>query len=620
MQPAFEPHAPEVRCYRCGSPRVSSLCHHCGRPMCAEHRPQAHRAKRGPRIGWLRPARADVRASKPVSRELAGLGLDGGQVTVYHCEDDAHVVKSELLAWRNGGTAAAVLGLALLAFVLVPGVVLALAGAGTAVCAVVIGRRRAEDARRARPPLPLVPALDAVTVVERLHGRVSVTHDGYQPAPPLVEGEIGVDMTLGRGSQDRLARYRDKFRLSHGDRAEFCAGFAVIRGEAGLTFRPGQEHTDALLRDGATFMFHGDAAGHPLFGAVPGRPAGEWNVRLGYDLLPARRPAEIPLWVVPSLIPASGRRTLEIDLLWNLLGPQEKRFGLERFDLIELNIPAEWGNVERVWPDDATITSPQSGQARCIRWQRLEPTEENGKGSPAGGPGQSRTLRIRFEHQITEQPRLEGRVEATFKGTLSGLTGITFYLPGGGKRPRQPEVKPRTEVSVDLEISLDAIRYQDNRVVPVRGHPDDLSRDERDEFPEVIPDYRTVIQLTNALSGDGYYVKRVIEHQPHRREGRVHVVSRLWDVAGRWYEGVFPVDFHITLKGQEDTQVGSGKTEARVLVQGAYANPMMKKQIEEKWDELHRIVKRIFRDQVGRFPPIALEAEGTASNDDGGES
>lgn len=620
MQTALEPHAPEVRCYRCGSPSVFSLCHHCGKPMCAEHSPEAYRAQHGQATDGAQAPHTGVQTDKPVSRELVGLGLDDAQVAVYHCEDHAHTVKSELFAWRYAGIAAGVLGLVLLAFAVIPGLLLFLAGAAAAAYGFIIGRRRAEEARLARPPLPLVPELDTVTVVERLHGQVSLTDDGYQSTADPVEGEIGVDMTLGKAGRDRLPLYRTKFGLSDGERAEFCAGFAVISGEVGLTFPSEQEHTDAVLADGTRFMFHGDAAGHPLFGAVTGRPAGEWNFRLGYDLFAARTPEEIPLWIVPSLIPVSDRRTLEIDLLWNLLGPQEKRFGLERFDLIELMIPPEWGNVEGVWPDDATITSPKSGEARCIRWQRLAPTEENGEGSSGGEPGKSRTLRIRFEHQVTEHPRLEGRVQATFRGTLSGLTGIRFYLPGGGKRQRQPEVRPRTEVSVDFDISLDAIRYQDNRVVPVQGNPDDLGRDEKDEFPGVIPDYRTVIELTNALSKNDYYVKRLIEHQPHRHEGRVHVVNRVWDVAGRWYEGVFPVDFHITLKGQEDTQVSIGNTEVQVTVQGAYANSLMKDQIEGKWDELHRIVGKIFKDQTRRLPSIALEAGSATSDYEVGES
>lgn len=620
MQTALEPHAPEVRCYRCGSPSVFSLCHHCGKPMCTKHSPDARRAERWQRTGGPAVPHTGVHGDEPVSRELAGLGLDDAQVAVYHCKNHAHLVKSEMFAIRYAGIAAAALGLAVLAFALVAGLVLFLAGSGAAAYAFLVGRQRVKAARLTRPRLPLVPELDAVTVVERLHGQVSLTDDGYQSTADPVQGEIGIDMVLGRAGRDRLGHYRAKFGLSDSDRAEFCAGFAVIRGEVGLTFPSEQENADAVLRSGTRLRFQGDAADHALFRAVPGRPAGEWNFRLRYDLFAARTPGEIPLWVVPSLMPATDRRTLEIDLLWNLLGPQEKRFGLERFDLIELKIPPEWGNVEGVWPDDATITRPKSGEARRIRWRRLAPTEENGEESSGGEPGKNRTLRIRFEHQVTGQPRLEGRVQATFKGTLSGLTGVAFYLPGGGKRQRQPEVKPRTEVSVDLDISLDAIRYQDDRVVPAQGNPDDLDRDEKDNFPGVIPNYETVIQLTNALSEDGYYVKHLIEHQPHRHEGRVHVVNRGWDVAGRWYEGVFPVDFHITLKGHEDTQSSIGNTEVKVMVRGAYANPLMKDQIEGKWDELHRIVGKIFRDQMRRLPPIALEAQNTPDDHDGEES
>ena len=62
--------APMVRCYKCGSPVVFSLCHHCARPMCEKHSPFAFRQAGTP----VREAGDDARdAVKPASLEFAWL-------------------------------------------------------------------------------------------------------------------------------------------------------------------------------------------------------------------------------------------------------------------------------------------------------------------------------------------------------------------------------------------------------------------------------------------------------------------------------------------------------------------------------------------------------------------
>ena len=60
-----------------------------------------------------------------------------------------------------------------------------------------------------------------------------------------------------------------------------------------------------------------------------------------------------------------------------------------------------------------------------------------------------------------------------------------------------------------------------------------------------MPDYRTVIDLTNAISADGYYVETVVETHPHH-DFRARIFKRRWDITGRWYEGVFPINFTAT--------------------------------------------------------------------------
>jgi hypothetical protein len=159
---------------------------------------------------------------------------------------------------------------------------------------------------------------------------------------------------------------------------------------------------------------------------------------------------------------------------------------------------------------------------------------------------------------------------------LSGLTGVGIYLPGGG-RGHQPETKPQTKVTVTFDISLLTLRYQDDRVIPDENNSEDRekARNKVDEFYGVVPDYRTVAELTNAISADNYYVKSVVEHPPYHDDVRPGVINRVWDIAGRRYDGVFPINFDINLRGEEVGQgtsnALSGRTAAQVTVKGAYA-------------------------------------------------
>jgi hypothetical protein len=396
--------------------------------------------------------------------------------------------------------------------------------------------------------------VNTVEVVEWLSGNVRLENGDYTSEAEAVAGEIKIDMSAGDGRK-RLELYRKKYNLPEDRPVKFTAGYAILSGEAGLEFLEGQQ---AVLENGLGASLGGDSAdGHGLFPAAPGRTQGDWTLRVDYRLQKDRVTKDIPLWIVPSLVPASDRRTLEIDLHWNRLG---------------------------------------SARRRVIKWQRLKPGDEDSRKLAKGS--RSRTLAIRFERPITEEAEpsgngasqsglsgtrddkkkltLSGTLEATFGGTLSGVTSVGLYLPGGG-RGHQAEIKPQTKVRVDFDISLCTLRYQDDRVIPDENNADDreLGRNKADEFQRVVPDYRTVAELTNAISGDSYYVKSVVEHPPYRDDGRPNVVNHVWDIAGRRYEGVFPIDFDINLRGHEIGQgvasVFSGKSVAQVTVKGAHA-------------------------------------------------
>jgi hypothetical protein len=583
--------APAARCYRCGSTEIFSLCHHCGKPMCKKDSPPAFHE--GMKL-------VSDPTPRPASREFAWLKLKDTsprQAAVYHCAEHEHGV-------GMFGDA----------------------------------KKAARDPA-SQPPLPLFPQINSIDVVERLTGQIGFDGQRYSSqAPSPVTGEIAIEMSLSDAGR-ALTLYKDEFRKPKFKLPEdlpigLNAGFAMIKGKAGLSVDDGQ---DLALPGGLGLSFSAKSiVGHPLFGHTPGRPPGEWRISVGYKVTADRSPKEIPLWIVPSITPSSDRRTLEIDLHWNQLDADGRKLNLTRFDLIEIVIPVGWGEVQNVdLQSDASPrpTIAQGKDGRTIRWERVRQ-----------GGRKSITLQLRFENQIlpdpddrpeeTPDPTFSGTVKAVFGETLSGIEGIDIYLPGGrrayegqqtqaspgpvgraqasqeqaGRAQRGPEAKVRTEVTVSFDISLAALRYQNDWAVPDDSKRRDARlqaqgrdsggfgdlRSETRPFAGVVPDHRLVTDLTNLISAEDYYVKSVVEHLPYRDDGRGNVLNRVWDIAGRWYEGVFPVDFDINLRGEElgeDDPTGSiGKTIAQVTAKGSYVNDpdlAQRAMIETAWKRLH---------------------------------
>lgn len=598
MQPeiTMEEHTPVARCYVCGSPKIIGLCHHCGRAMC----------------GADCPAVASP-AEHPVSKEFAGLGISD-RATAYHCTPHDHVVKGDMkrLVWIGAGIGA--LGICVALASVIAGVLLILCGGAMVTGAVLVTRRRAEAARAARPPLPLVPDLVTVRVTETLHGKIHMSDRDdykYDSTPNPVRGQIDVTMEF-TDPVLALRSYRDKYLLADDEDIQFSAGYAMISaaGEANpeadeLGFRLASGPAAIPLAAGNGIAFGGPVAGHSLF-TEDGDGTAKWTAQASYGLLPAREPKTVPLWLVPSLVPDSNHRTLELDLQWVPIGDDDQALNLDLFELIELNVPAAWGNVVSTSEGAMVldpIRLPESEEfVRTVKWKR-----------PKKGPSQSLILAIRFENEIKlyhenqdgsrEYHRLTGKIQTSFSSAFSGIGSVAIYHALGAPwhKPQGAKVDIKTLVSVDFDLSLRFIRYQDVWVIPDSAA--DVKRAEAPEYP-VIPDYETVNGLTSELSSSRYYVKRVIENPP--RGGRLaNLVNRYWDIAGYYYDKVFPIDFHVTVTGEEEYQGGiranAGSTTAQITVQASYVEsdakaqhdaPDMKAQIERRWEALSELVAK----------------------------
>jgi hypothetical protein len=588
--------------------------------MCEAHSPDPFRDGSAPlerlRRACFRLVRKRVRDSpetSPRSAEYASLDLDGDKAAVHHCEDHAHTVKGDLRWAIVASVSLALVGLAVVFFSLIAGLILLLGSVVTGGTAYPVRRSRSQAVSADPPSFPAFPHVQAASITECLKGQVDLTDDdGYVSKVQSLQGKIDLEMTHSDW-QDRLQLYRRKFRIGDDAPVRFTAGWALLQGEAGLSFPRTRSGAPASR---VRLSFSGDSTDHALFTAVSGQAEGTWKPSIPYSLDTGREPRTIPLWIVPSVAPVSDRRVLEIDLHWRPLGHAKNPPRLESFRLIKVEVPTEWGYVEGCSPGDAVMSSPETGGLTIIEWRQLKPARYSGQNlNRSAQASRSQTLKIQFEKPIMIEPasdtggavgsQISGEVRANFNRTLSGLTGIGFYLPGGG-RDQQPKAKLRTEVQVDFNISLSALRYQHHRVVPdpkIDVDPD-LPREGAVEYYGVVPDYQTVVELVDAISDDDFYVKSVTEHLPKVDSSQLSVVRRVWDISGRSYDGVFPIDFDINVRGDEVGQRNRGgyasRTLAEITVQGAFANPMMREKIEGKWDQLHGLVDDLLRKRAMR--------------------
>lgn len=584
METQIIPHAPQSRCYTCGDTRVGNICHHCGRAMCATHTPAAFNG-----------------SGKLLSLEFVRLGLKDTKCGEgpTHCDECVHVVRQPSYIPIAVGAALVVAGLFIPNMLL--DIVFVLIGAGLVAYGYYSNRRRSAEILRSRPLLPLLPRFDSVQVQEAFDGQILLDPAGrYHVSASPVEGQLTIVATFGKPERDRFQQYVKKYKLGGGEDVTFHYGFAVLRGAAGLKFVGETAHP---YPDNAGIPLTGHVSTQPFIGGANGRASGERRATWGYELLKKSSPPALPIRLVPSLIQEAAQRALEVEVQWSGLNPGQPRLNINRIETLELHVPLTWGKIEVMTGSALIGTAPSAEDAgravRTITWRRPPISEKERREG-------RHTFFVRFEHNIDLAGSVGGKVEVVFDNTLSGLRGVDLYYPLGGLREGEKS-ETRTHVRADFKLHLDGLRYQDVRIVPDPKKENDRGKPEVTTFEGVIPDHATVIALTNAVSENNFYVKRVIENPP-RAGGRANVVNRLWDIAGRQYLGVYPIDFHLILGGEEvysgEVRAQGGTTRITLTVQGTYTNPEMEARVEEVWERLNYLIAETLQ-QLPRAAPAA---------------
>jgi hypothetical protein len=493
--------------------------------------------------------------------------------------------------WPDIRVAAAALGVIGVLAALIGGVTGLVIVAGGAVaaggCAYVLLRQRLDEAR-ARLPVPLHPKVAGVHLIERLRVRIILEPGGrYTVESDPVDGWLVATLMFGAHDRDRVARHKRKRGLGPEDEIPYTAGSFVLQGQAGIV---GPE-------DGAVLPIGGDARDVPTFAALDAPASSTLPFTRTYRLSPEPDGCA-SFWITPSIVPDAERHVLELDIQWPEVGrDRDNPLSLDAIDVLRIKCPVTWGSVEGSNHDMVRVTvggAPEAGQeVRTLEWERLSLSDEERQ-------KRCLTMLIRFEHQVEANDDLSGQIEATLDGSLSGADGIRTYNALGEYRNVSEAIGVKTRVEADFRLSLASIRYQAIRVYP-DGADVDGDRDTYAGEYGIVPDHRTVIALTNALAGAGYYVKRVLDNPP-RSGGRADVVQRYWDIAGRHYQGVYPIDWHLVLTGEErhtgDVRPEGGSTKVRIVVRGPFTDDSMFDGVKEEWSRLHELTDDALNGQV----------------------
>lgn len=593
--------APYTRCYKCGNTNIAYVCHHCGRAICIDHQPNVFHPE-----------------AHKHTIEFTDLGFENsrcGQVPA-HCMHCDHIIRKPNAAPIVFGIFAGITGTGFLLQksenTVMIGILCILLGLLTCFSGVIVYKKRERIVAESRPPLPLFPRFETIKMKEQWYGHITMGNDcTYNIDTHPVKGTLRMPVKFSKLDRDRLQLYREKYNLGETTNIQFHSGFVTFKGPIGFKLaNPGEVHK----MNGLVIPLKSHINKHPYLSGTSEKESSEWVIEKEYTLLENYEPEMLPIRVVPSLIQKTGKRLLELEIQWeDPTCPQNKfeanerktKFAFGRIELLELLVPHEYGEVEELIYDGVIGKKNISDHnvVRTITWKKPPIPQKEWE-------NQRCSFFIRFEKEIDLSSVIQGRLEISFKNALSMVEDIDFYYPLGTKS-NEITTDIETTIITDFHLSLSSLRYQDVRLVPNPKVEADKDKQEIMTFEGVIPNHSTVMALTNAISNEGFYVQRVVEDPP-RAGKQAQLINRCWDIAGRHYIGVYPIDFHLTVNGEEkysgEIRDQGGTTKTILIVQGMYANRDMESLIENVWERLSYIIKDTF-EQLYKITPAEIKED-----------
>lgn len=567
-----------VRCAVCKSPDVAGVCHHCGQYLCKQHiaTPQIYQSH---------------------SQEFAPM-LGGTKWTeAVHCQDHAHFVFSALKTMVvPGGIVAAISFLyaargilAIIRFVadlLTNGLhrsiwttwlvstwmtgergliwEMLLSSLGPLVVSMIvlvfsaalfawglylhIARYLPQAKKVPLDAVPIVPSQYVIQANETIEAEINVSKT-FEEYIRLARhrGIVTISVSLDQDAQDSLEESRKKAERYGWEQPNLLdLGYIVLDRVRHVHVKPTETWSSA----------------NHLYRLVYGRndvdvaeqvEKGNWQQVLqceyGIDdqALSIRKNAHLPgrfvVWLKPTLMPMSAGRTVAFE--FDLPAETKVRATLREFVLAIPRDPFMIDSVEFPVYNTNGQMYPDTSE---IRWVNRKISRET-----------DRWPQVTFTHDATGMKlQMTASFEIELDGTLSGLQIQRDHIwsPTGRpalQRDATATMQYRTLISGHAEIDPSVFSYQCER-----------TESRTIQAPGVTLTPERVKTVLQALADAGVSLKNVSQHEPVVEQQEGAVVKRSWDILGRYYERIYPIDVHVVLSGREphnkQEQLGSETT------------------------------------------------------------
>lgn len=640
---------PIIRCTECGSPEIVAFCHHCGKPMCAKHGPvkpglywfTENREFNGFTLSqW--PFNGNQGAH---CKECAHSSLNYRRILIYPgilialiclyilfskvttlagCIGNLPATFPQGLAIFSDGIRDPTIFSGVEAGVCyIPSLIERILGTvnyltlfSLGVAMVILGsvlvqkRKRVESIGEFGLPVHLGPTTNQIEAIEVLKAsfRIDTRSSSSAELQSPVSGIVYPFLRFSQQDILRIHEYREKYRLSKEVDLKYSAGYLVTRFHNNQQLQFSNNGGSSLPK---IYPLQGFVKNQAYLSENKGQ-AESWAVNpLTYSFYPPEDNQEdwnqVPVRIIPLLEEMGSSQQVKLQVQLNTrFFPTLKQYeesNSERIpqvvpeDLILLQKAIVRGDMEYLGKPktNGIVKELEDKKYFTVEWQNLWVL-------PQKDVINISLPSMTFKRKFLPETRLTGSLQIRVPALISGIVAVEYVSSLGYP------VKDRINASRNLpfmgysilEIEFD-LALNKLPVSTMKVHIKSLSQENKtgEEIGKLYypggPTPENVQRFINALSqgpstyGDPYMYLRSVVQDPKRVSEDPDADNMwYWDVTGRYYYEVTPIDFHIVIYGIEG-EAKSNRTYVELSVKSFLCEDG-----RENSNELHGVLKRAF--------------------------